>query len=157
MTRSRTITIAIALPVLSVLTAIVLLWNKPIAPAAPREIPAQQSPSPFETKQNNEGNVEVAVTPQAMISGKSVSFTVSLNTHSVPLEFELPAVSALTDDLGDTLGTATWDGTPPGGHHRNGTLAFPTPLPKQTKTVTLTFANIAGIATRTFTWEVTIQ
>lgn len=101
--------------------------------------------------------MEVAVTPQALTIGKPVAFTVSLNTHSVPLDFDLPAVSTLTDDQGNILGPATWEGTPPGGHHRSGTLTFLNPLPKETKMLTLILANIAEIPSRTFTWEVPPQ
>lgn len=140
--------IKILFPVLAALAAMVLFLNKPAA---------QRQPTIFETRQNNEGDVEIAVTPQTMTIGKPVSLTVSLNTHSVPLEFELPAISALTDNEGTSLGTASWNGTPPGGHHRNGTLTFPDPLPKKTQAMTLTLTNISGIATRSFEWEVTAQ
>lgn len=157
-TRQRTIGIAILLPALSLVAALVLLRNKPEPPAPPpTETSAKQPLSPYETKQDNGGNVTVAVTPYIITIGKPVSFTVSVNTHSVPLEFDLPAISALTDNNGNSLGAATWDGTPPGGHHRNGTLTFSVPLSKQAKAITLVLTNIAGTATRTFTWEVALQ
>lgn len=98
--------------------------------------------------------MEVSATPQTITIGKPVVFTISLDTHSVPLEFDLPTISTLTDDQGNVLGPATWEGTPPGGHHRSGTLAFSSPLPRETKTVTLTLVNIAEIPNRAFTWEV---
>lgn len=151
--RRRTIAIAILLPTLSLIAAMVLLLNKPI-PSSPPQTEASREQSSSAIKQNNDGNVEIAVTPQEIIVGKPVIFTVSLNTHSVPLDFDLPAISTLTDDQGNVLGPATWEGTPPGGHHREGTLTFSTALPKQTKTIALTLTDIAGVAARTFTWEV---
>jgi predicted small integral membrane protein len=147
--RARTITIAILLPALSFFMAAALLSKKPAPPA---QQPVRQL-SKFETKQGDEGDVIVAVTPKSMTIGKPASFTMSLDTHTVALEFDIPTIASLTDDQGNTLGTATWEGTGPGGHHRNGTLIFSTGIP-QTKTITLTLANISGIAKRTFVWEV---
>lgn len=98
--------------------------------------------------------MEIAITPKMLVIGKPATFDMSFNTHSVPLEFEVPAISTLTDDQGNVLGPATWEGAPPGGHHRNGTLTFSSPLPKETKRITLTLTDISGITKRTFDWEV---
>ncbi len=137
--------IKILLPILAVLVAIILLRNKPAA---------GPSPVPFETKQNTEANVEISVTPQTLTPGKQATFQISFTTHSVDLNFDVAGSAELVDEKNNILGKAVWDGTPPGGHHRSGALTFSAPLPKQIKSVTLTLADISGIATRTFEWKV---
>lgn len=139
--------IKIFLPILALLAVMILLLNKPAAPI----------PRSFETKQNTEANVKISVTPQTLAPGKQATFQISFTTHSVDLNFDVSGIAALVDEKNNSLGKAVWEGTPPGGHHRSGTLTFPDPLPKKTKAMTLTLINISGIATRTFNWEVVIQ
>lgn len=121
--------------------------------------PSQPTPSvggsAYETKERSEGNVTVTVTPRTLALSKAPQFDVSFETHSVELDFDVSNLAVLTDQTSTSFGTATWDGSPPGGHHRKGVLTFSQPLSKTTQTVSLTFANVAGIKTRTFTWEVT--
>ena len=55
-------------------------------------------------------------------------FRVTLDTHSVPLDLDMAASARLR--INDTTADgASWDGTAPGGHHREGTLRFTTPVP----------------------------
>lgn len=54
-------------------------------------------------------------------------FRVQLDTHSVPLDLDLASSAHLRVDATDG-GRASWDGSAPGGHHREGTLAFTTPV-----------------------------
>lgn len=52
-------------------------------------------------------------------------FTVSMNTHSLDLDgFDLMKLAVLRTDQGIEVAPASWD-APKGGHHREGTLAFP--------------------------------
>ena len=62
--------------------------------------------------------------------------------------------ASLTDESG-TVYTPHWDGSPPGGHHRSGTLRFTPDLP-DTGVITLTLKDVAGVVERTFTWEVKV-
>lgn len=104
------------------------------------------------TKEQSAGNVTVTVTPQELTPGKPAAFLLVFDTHSVDLTFDVSRIAELRDEKGTTYGTPTWTGDPPGGHHRKGTLTFPTPLTK-TQGITLILKNIAGIPERSFTWN----
>lgn len=114
--------------------------------------PAASPPSGNQTQTNEGGSVTVAVTPQELASGKPAVFQLVFDTHSVNLDFDVAAAAELIDDQGTAFGTPTWSGDPPGGHHRKGTLTFPTAI-EQAERVTLTVRNIAGVKERTFEWK----
>ena len=71
-------------------------------------------------------------------------------TDVLPL-FGLAGLS-LSDETGQVYGSAVWEGTPPGGHHREGTLTFNDNL-VETKSVSLILRDIAGISKREFNWQ----
>ncbi len=124
---------------------------------AARSQPASQATTSqtqrvYESQENEGGSVTVTVTPLSLKPGLPASFDVAFETHSVDLLFDIEKVAALTDDLGTTY-TPHWEGSPPGGHHRSGTLRF-TPDIQEPTTLTLTFTDIAGIPSRTFSWNV---
>ncbi len=110
--------------------------------------------SGFKTEVSNDGGVMVEVTPAQLATGQAPRFEVQLNTHSVPLEQDLTTVSILRDDKGREYKPLAWDGSPPGGHHRRGTLVFPE-LSGPVTSVTLTIRDVAGVAARDFTWQIT--
>ncbi len=105
----------------------------------------------YETQNNEGGNVTVSVTPLFLKPGLPASFDVAFETHSVDLTFDIVKIATLTDET-ETSYTPFWDGSPPGGHHRKGTLRF-TPDLSTPQAVTLSFSDIAGVPSRTFTWE----
>lgn len=102
-------------------------------------------------KSNDEKAVSIKVTPKDVAFGKPVRFRISMNTHSVPLDFDLAAISVLKDDRGTVFKPTGWKGSPPGGHHRSGTLSFPV-LPAGTKAITLTIRDVDGVRERNFEW-----
>lgn len=106
----------------------------------------------YDSQLDRQARVYVQVQPTALQPGQPVVFAVSLNTHSVELGQDLAKVSTLTDDLGNKYAPSAWKGSPPGGHHRSGTLAFPALNPKASK-VTLVISGIGGV-NRSFTWKV---
>lgn len=138
---------------------LVLLWLK-LAPFSSSSAPPtlfSPTPSPAavnETKENSGGNVTVTVTPTELRVGKNPQFEVVFETHSVELDFDISQVTGLTDAAGNSYGLPSWDGTPPGGHHRRGNLVFEKPLAAVAGTVTLIFANLAGVRVRSFAWEI---
>ena len=124
------------------------LLRRPTPPGWPNGLPWGESVSPQE---NSGGEVDIKVTPLVLKAGEKPQFKLEFNTHSVELDFDIVSVAILTDDLGNTYKPATWDGSTPGGHHREGTLAFAGNL-KAAKTLTLTLLEIGGVAKREFTW-----
>jgi hypothetical protein len=97
--------------------------------------------------------VQVDVKPVQLATGKPANFEVRMSTHSVELDQDLTAVCSLRDDQGREYKPLKWKGSPPGGHHRSGVLAFP-PLEGNPKSVTLIIRTIASVPQRTFAWQV---
>ncbi len=144
--------IKLFLVLISMVTAI-LLWRilRPIqTPSAIKPINNTTTPL-YTTKENEGGNVTVSVTPLRLTPGFPASFDVTFETHSVELSFGVENIATLTDLRGVSY-TPHWEGSPPGGHHRTGTLRF-TPDLSRPGSVILTLFDIAGVPQRTFTWE----
>ncbi|MFZ5845168.1 MAG: hypothetical protein ACOY0S_01730 [Patescibacteria group bacterium] len=137
---------------------LILLWakvsSKPAPSVNPQPKPSNSTTTYYDTKENTAGNVTVTVTPLKLTPGQPPQFQVVFDTHSVNLDFDVAASVSLTDDQGNSFGLVTWDGSAPGGHHRSGRLTFSQPLAPVTKSLTLTFANIASIPNRVFEWQV---
>ena len=102
---------------------------------------------------SRENSVTVDVWPEQLTNGQPVKFKVRMNTHSVTLAEDMVAVSELKDNEGKTYQPVNWQGSPPGGHHRTGTLEFPK-LEGSPKTVTLVVRNISGVPERIFQWDI---
>ena len=64
------------------------------------------------------GDISITVTPQEK------GFYLQLDTHSTELDFDLEKIAIVTDERGADYGRPKWEGDPPGGHHRRGTLIF---------------------------------
>lgn len=103
-------------------------------------------------QENEGGNVTVTVKPKVLKVGEKPTFEIEFNTHSVELSFDITQISSIVDEKGNVLNDSAWNGTPVGGHHREGTLIFNTPLP-QTKYVELIFKNVSEVTERKFRWE----
>ena len=103
-------------------------------------------------QENSGGEVDVKVAPLVLKVGKEPQFRLEFNTHSVELDFDVVKIASLTTDRGPFFGEVSWEGSPPGGHHREGKLSFADNLTK-TKSVALILRDIAGITRREFTWS----
>src|SRR3989338_8490175 len=104
------------------------------------------------SQENEGGNVTVTAQPEVLKIGQKPTFKLEFNTHSVDLSFDIAKQSFLTDDKGNKLEGSTWNGSPPGGHHREGTLIFNDPL-SETKYAEFIIKEIAGVSERKFKWE----
>ena len=109
--------------------------------------------SAYETQSSKANRVQVDVKPVQLATDKPANFKVRMSTHSVELDQDLTAVCSLRDDQGREYKPLKWKGSPPGGHHRSGVLAFP-PLEGNPKSVTLIMRSIANVPERTFGWQV---
>lgn len=102
-------------------------------------------------KKSNADGISVEVEPVDFTLGEPARFSVSLSTHSGSLDFEMAEISILEDGQGNAYGATGWEGSPPGGHHRSGTLVFPA-LGGETKSIKLTLKGISGGSERVFEW-----
>ncbi len=109
------------------------------------------SASVYEAKYDSQGTIEVQVQPIDLSSGEW-SIGVGLNTHAGSLDEDMTKIVTLTDDRGDTVAPIRWEGPPPGGHHRNGTLVFAQISPKPAS-ITVIVRDVGGISERKFTWQ----
>lgn len=105
---------------------------------------ANQNENKFQAIASNENNVEFQVTPLS-----ATEFQIAMNTHSVDLDFDLAKISMLYDDIGNGYKPLKWDGSEPGGHHRNGILTFPK-ISSNAKSIKLI---ITDSAKREFSWR----
>ena len=103
---------------------------------------------------NNEGPVEVSVAPVDLSpASQNWDFQITLSTHSEELNADMTKVSFLIGKDGREYLPVSWDGAPPGGHHRQGILRFK-PIDLGLGAVTLKIREIGGVAERAFRWIV---
>lgn len=114
--------------------------------------PSVAAASGLAAQVNREGPVQVRVKPRSLAADAKVwEFEVAFNTHSVPIGGDPAKFSVLVDTSGKSHTAMSWQGDPPGGHHRRGVLQFK-PLANE-KAVELHINGVAGVATRSFRWE----
>jgi hypothetical protein len=105
----------------------------------------------YESKTDRSNNVRVDVKPLQLEPGQPARFEVRMNTHSVILSQDMQAASTLEDSEGNTYQSTGWQGSPPGGHHRSGTLEFPS-LVGTPKSIKLVLRDAADGPFRVFEW-----
>jgi len=98
----------------------------------------------------NMGAVEVEIKPISVMPGKNVAFEISLNTHSVELNYDYTQIATLTDDRGNSYKPTKWTGGN-SGHHVKGELLFAA-LPKNPKELTLTLEGVDN-RVEVFVWQ----
>lgn len=120
---------------------------------APLAAMAQASPSATATQSSSDRGVTVKVTPKSIGSPDSRwEFTIVLDTHSADLSDDLTQSATLTTDDGRMFKPVGWTGAAPGGHHRQGVLAFEVPAPKP-GAIELSIARPGESAPRAFRWQ----
>lgn len=139
----------LALLVVFALGGIVNL-NRPAEFFLPSSIAA---PTALAPQTRNEGGVQVKVTPKNItVTADTWDFEVALNTHSVALDQDLAKITVMVDAQGKQYRPITWDGDPPGGHHRRGTVRFE-PLAQLPSSLELRINGIGGVDARVFHWQ----
>lgn len=107
----------------------------------------------WETKIDDRPPVIVKVTP-IKISEKAEEwkFDIVFDTHSGSLDENPIEIASLTDDKGNEYKPTAWEGSGPGGHHREGILIF-NPVEQSPEYVELKIKNIGGVPERSFKWN----
>jgi hypothetical protein len=137
---SRQLSIALAVTVLALCLA-------PLAMAQSAGAPALAAVS------NDAGGVRVVIKPKAIAAGSVWEFDVTMDTHSKPLDSDLTKTAVIVDDGGRRYVPLSWQGDPPGGHHRKGVLRFPAPS-EQIKSFELQIQGLGGESKRAFQWTI---
>lgn len=101
---------------------------------------------------DEQGGVSVEVRPLKIEPDAPWQFEVIINAHSGDLDADLTKQAALYDEESHFYKPLSWTGSPPGGHHREGTLTF-APLEIRPKFLELKIKNIGEIPVRTFSWD----
>ncbi|MEE8391559.1 MAG: DUF1573 domain-containing protein [Anaerolineae bacterium] len=104
-------------------------------------------------RSNDAGNVVIDVEPGELGADQDAwEFDVALSTHSVSLDYDLTQLAVLRCERDQEHEPVSWEGSPPGGHHRQGVLHF-TPLDHPTSFLELVIRDVAGVSERVFRWE----
>ncbi|MEP6966016.1 MAG: hypothetical protein ABI845_11050 [Polaromonas sp.] len=120
---------------------------------APWALWAQTGLDATATRYSNEQGVMVKVTAKSIGPPASQwEFAVVLDTHSADLSDDLSQSATLTTDDGRMFKPTGWLGAPPGGHHREGVLAFDVPAPRP-GAIELRIDRPGESAPRTFRWK----
>jgi hypothetical protein len=94
---------------------------------------AQPAASAAVSAQSSVDGVTVKVMPKPMAAGEGRrEFTVVFDAHSADLKDDVVQTTVLVTTDGRTLKPVSWSGSAPGGHHREGVLAFELPPPEAT-------------------------
>lgn len=100
---------------------------------------------------SSEASVTVKITPRTL-TGATWDFEVVFDTHSKELKDDLEKAAVLVADGGAALTPVKWQGDPPGGHHRSGTLQFKaiSPMPAA---IELRITRQGEAKPRSFRWK----
>lgn len=108
----------------------------------------------WETKIDEQLSVTVEITPIDLgVDSKMWRFMFVLDTHSGSLDQDPVRIVSLLDDKGGIYQPIAWEGSGPGGHHREGTLIFNVVKPMPTY-FELIIKDVGGIPERVFRWNI---
>ena len=120
-------------------------------------------PSPADPVRSNEGGrVTVKATWQGQQeAGGPLVVRVVMDTHSVDLDgYDLSKMAVVRGGQGVEVAPLSWE-APPGGHHRDGILTFPSTdgtgrpvLDSDAQVAVLVIRGVAGVPERVLSWEV---
>ena len=103
--------------------------------------PAAKSSGGLAARTVQAGSVQVAIEP-LQLDQRGAAFQITLTTHSGRLDVDLAGQARLQVD-GVAWGGASWSSSPPGGHHRQGTLRFtPATKPGPSRTASLRISGL---------------
>lgn len=143
--------IAIVISVLAVSSSFVLASA---SDTNPTEAGANSGEINLPEIEKGANGVTFTIRPIKFNLDKPVKFHIRIETHSGSLAFDLTEISLLEDGNGGMYEAIHWEGSPPGGHHRKGTLIFPG-LKGNPESMKLVVKNVNGVAERIFEWKLT--
>ena len=144
----------VALAALVVITGLVFWARNASGTTSTATTPTQSGAM---TQTNGDGQITIKVTWQGKSAGPV--FSVEMDTHAVNLDgYDLRQLAVLRIGQGQEMRPTGWN-APSGGHHRSGTLSFPSAtvsgspvIAPNTHIIKLSIRNVGGIAERTFLW-----
>ena len=114
--------------------------------------PVISSKTELQSLTDTKNGITIEVKPINIGNNKNTDFLITFTTHQGSLDFDAAEVSILEDNNGKVYYPIKWEGSSPGGHHRNGNLIFPS-LNKEASSIKLRINNEAGISERVFEWK----
>lgn len=115
-----------------------------------KKLDTMTSNKSYKPQEKSFGLVDIEITPSHITNGDPIKFDVSLNTHSIELDYDFKEIATLTDDNRNTYEVKNWDGGS-GGHHLRGTLEFED-LKTSASKLSLELSGIDG-EDNTYTWQ----
>jgi hypothetical protein len=111
------------------------------------------SAASLKTQESADRGVTVIVTPLNVSAGGAAwEFKVTLDSHSQSLDDDLVKSAVLVGETGTRSAATKWDGSPAGGHHREGVLRFKSVTP-QPKSIELQILRSTEPEPRSFRWQ----
>ena len=86
--------------------------------------PVQNEPPILKSQTLHQNGLTIRVTPISLNFSQGANFEVSFDTHVRNLDFDVALVTSIQDDHNNVYMPIRWSGSPPDGHHREGTLSF---------------------------------
>ncbi len=124
------------------LASLVITLFASISNAASPDFPAQSS---------TQAGVTVKATPRTL-AGSAWEFELVFDTHTQALTDDLDKTAVLVADGATAYPPVKWQGDPPSGHHRKGTLQFKPILPVPAA-IELRITRAGETAARSFRWQ----
>ena len=114
-------------------------------------LPGEAASPALASQSSSEASVTVKITPRTL-TGATWDFEVVFDTHSQELKDDLEKAAVLVADGGASQAPVKWQGDPPGGHHRSGTLQFKavSPMPAA---IELRITRQGEAKPRSFRWQ----
>jgi len=149
---------AIVLVIVAALAGAALWIWRTTTPTQPTSSISSAALSAGTTQTSEGGQVTIAATWLGSSAGPT--FKLAMNTHAVDLDgYDLKQLAALRVDGGPEVEPIGWE-APKGGHHRSGTLTFPTTRTDGTpligpnaRTIELVIRDVAGVPERVLIWR----
>ncbi len=118
--------IIISLAIVIIVAAFYYVVSSRTGSPSTQQVGSEQSEqSTLSIQTLTDGTVTYKVTPKNLApAAASWDFDISVDTHTGSLDQDLVTRVRLVDDKGNQYKAVSWEGDPPGSHHREGILKF---------------------------------